>query len=125
VSAGGANVREGEVRASWLIGACCSAVGATLFLIALWIASTVPGTYDANEWDQMTSVQVAFVLFIAGGLGQVIGFCICAVLVVLGGLGLRRSSGGERRRRIKELAWNAIGVLIPVGVIVVVGAVAA
>jgi hypothetical protein len=90
-------------------------------LAALGIASTVPGTYDANDWGSDAGVQVTIVIFILAAIGLLIGFLTCATLLIVGGTRLRRYSGDERSSRIKEVAWNAIGVVIPI-VVIVVGA---
>ena len=105
------------VRATWLIGVSCSALSAALLLVALWISSTVPGTNDENSWGSDGGAQVAIAISILGFLGLLVGFLICATLLIIGGIRLRRCSCDERRTRMKEIACNAIGVVIPIGVI--------
>ena len=82
----------------------------------------MPGTYDANDWGSDDGAQVAIVISILAALGLVIGFLTCATLLIVGGIRLRRYSGDDRRSRLKEIAWNATGVVIPV--VVIVGVVA-
>jgi hypothetical protein len=79
----------------------------------MWISSTVPGTYDANNWGSNPGAQIAIALFILGFVGQVIGFFTCATLLIVGGARLRRYPGDDRSDRIKEIACNAVGMVIP------------
>ena len=104
---------EGRVRAKWLVGAWCSAGGAVLSVIGLWIASTVPGPYDENDWGQSPSAEVAFVLVPVGFLALLIGFFVCAALLIVDAFKLRRCSEDERASRMKEIAWNGVGVATP------------
>jgi hypothetical protein len=87
----------------------------------MWIASTVPGTYDGNNWGSDPGAQIAIALFILGFVGQVIGFFTCGALVIVGGSRLRRYSGDDRSDRIKEIACNVVGMVIPI-VLLLVGA---
>jgi hypothetical protein len=97
------------------LGVFASAAGLLLIALAEWITSTVPGDMEANAWLDTAGVSTGLTLLQIALVSQVVGFITCSIMSALGAYRLwRRFSDAERASLTREIAWNVVGVLIPV-----------
>jgi hypothetical protein len=55
------------VRLSWLAATWSCIIGSGLIALGTWSMSTAPGTLEAMDWQQTSSVQLGTALWAIGG----------------------------------------------------------